>query len=237
MHSSTLLLLVLAPLGITAQRPKVSRDGSCGGSKGYTCIGFLEGSCCSKYGYCGSTPAYCGTGCNSKFGTCGIAKSSTKSVVTTTTRHNSAAAPAATQRFLLWLFFSLLYGEDMPTGLITEQVFVVCYFVIERQDFFIIIESCDLFVISESCNSSISICRTSCQLVFINYRTTIFEFIYDRAPIKLSPGVIFALQQHPFDNHGLIEPSHPIAIRHTPVNMFLSSRMHTYNGFIQLQCV
>jgi hypothetical protein len=66
---------------------KVSPDGSCGGSKGYTCKGSRQvaitrvlcvrvltsesfGNCCSQYGWCGSTTDYCSTGCNSAFGTC-----------------------------------------------------------------------------------------------------------------------------------------------------------------------
>jgi len=61
----------------------VSPDGTCGGSTGYTCIGFPEGSCCSQYGHCGSTDDYCGAGCNPLFGTCsGGAVSSTTPVTT-----------------------------------------------------------------------------------------------------------------------------------------------------------
>ncbi|KAK6612567.1 glucooligosaccharide oxidase [Botrytis cinerea] len=47
---------------------KVSTDASCG--NGYTCKGSSFGSCCSRYGWCGSTSTYCGTGCQSGFGTC-----------------------------------------------------------------------------------------------------------------------------------------------------------------------
>ncbi|KAF2026994.1 hypothetical protein EK21DRAFT_32845, partial [Setomelanomma holmii] len=49
---------------------KISSDGTCGGSKGYTCEGSTFGNCCSQYGYCGKTTTYCGAGCNSAFGTC-----------------------------------------------------------------------------------------------------------------------------------------------------------------------
>ncbi|KAJ6444658.1 polysaccharide deacetylase [Purpureocillium lavendulum] len=53
----------------------VSTDQSCGGTKGYTCQGSAYGNCCSAYGFwCvkspGSSPAYCGTGCQPKYGTC-----------------------------------------------------------------------------------------------------------------------------------------------------------------------
>ncbi|OAL44264.1 hypothetical protein IQ07DRAFT_481616, partial [Pyrenochaeta sp. DS3sAY3a] len=49
----------------------VSVDGSCGATGGgQTCGGSVFGNCCSEYGYCGSTDIYCGTGCQSGFGTC-----------------------------------------------------------------------------------------------------------------------------------------------------------------------
>jgi peptidoglycan/xylan/chitin deacetylase (PgdA/CDA1 family) len=48
----------------------VSTDGSCAGTGGKTCAGSIFGSCCSEYGWCGSSSAHCGTGCNSSFGTC-----------------------------------------------------------------------------------------------------------------------------------------------------------------------
>lgn len=47
-----------------------SNDGTCGGSKGFTCTGSTFGKCCSQYGWCGSDTAFCGTGCNKSFGTC-----------------------------------------------------------------------------------------------------------------------------------------------------------------------
>ncbi|KAF2182165.1 carbohydrate esterase family 4 protein [Zopfia rhizophila CBS 207.26] len=63
---------------------KTSPDGTCGGTNGYTCIGFELGSCCSQYGWCGSTSDHCGTGCNNNFGTCGSG-SSASSVRTSAT--------------------------------------------------------------------------------------------------------------------------------------------------------
>ncbi|KAI5856013.1 hypothetical protein BZA05DRAFT_465151, partial [Tricharina praecox] len=47
-----------------------SVDGSCGGTTGYTCTGSTWGGCCSKYGFCGTTAAYCSTvgGCQAGFG-------------------------------------------------------------------------------------------------------------------------------------------------------------------------
>lgn len=47
-----------------------SPDGTCGGDNAYTCAGSQFGSCCSQWGYCGSSSDNCGTGCQSDFGIC-----------------------------------------------------------------------------------------------------------------------------------------------------------------------
>lgn len=51
---------------------KVSENGDCAFSSGQTCAGSTFGSCCSMYGFCGSTDTYCLTteGCQSGFGQC-----------------------------------------------------------------------------------------------------------------------------------------------------------------------
>ena len=56
---SLMLLLVTASLG-QEQCGKQAGGKLCGG-----------GLCCSQYGYCGSTPAYCSTGCQSQCGSSG----------------------------------------------------------------------------------------------------------------------------------------------------------------------
>ncbi|EXK77175.1 hypothetical protein FOQG_18110 [Fusarium oxysporum f. sp. raphani 54005] len=48
----------------------VSDNGLCGDKYHQTCKGSRYGDCCSKYGSCGKTDAYCGSGCQSGFGTC-----------------------------------------------------------------------------------------------------------------------------------------------------------------------
>ena len=53
----------------------VSEDGECSGA--YTCQGSVHGPCCSQWGWCGSTDAYCGTGCMEGFGQCGTFVNST----------------------------------------------------------------------------------------------------------------------------------------------------------------
>ncbi|KAF2135900.1 carbohydrate-binding module family 18 protein, partial [Aplosporella prunicola CBS 121167] len=54
----------------TSVRGSPSQDGTCGGSLGYTCVGSLFGDCCSQYGFCGSTSAYCQEGCQASHGVC-----------------------------------------------------------------------------------------------------------------------------------------------------------------------
>jgi len=44
----------------------ISTDGRCGEKDGVC----PNGTCCSKYGWCGSTSDYCGSGCQNKFGKC-----------------------------------------------------------------------------------------------------------------------------------------------------------------------
>jgi len=67
-------------------KTKISPDNTCGGTKGYVCGSSNSGLCCSKHGWCGKTSDYCGTGCQSAFGTC------SGTVVTTST---SAASPSS----------------------------------------------------------------------------------------------------------------------------------------------
>ncbi|KAF2712461.1 carbohydrate esterase family 4 protein [Pleomassaria siparia CBS 279.74] len=87
----------------------VSTDATCGGTAGHTCQGSTFGNCCSAAGWCGSTSDYCGTGCQTGFGTCTgsgsgssvavVAAVSTvrpsSSVVAVTSTHASSAAAAA----------------------------------------------------------------------------------------------------------------------------------------------
>ncbi|KAH7346083.1 hypothetical protein BKA66DRAFT_505795, partial [Pyrenochaeta sp. MPI-SDFR-AT-0127] len=96
--SSSASLPIVSPVPIG----KTSQDGSCGGSKGYSCLNSKFGNCCSQYGWCGSTSAYCKTGCNSAFGTCsGTSSSIRPSVyispsVTPSSTRSSPATPSST---------------------------------------------------------------------------------------------------------------------------------------------
>ncbi|KAL8912101.1 MAG: hypothetical protein Q9171_002817 [Xanthocarpia ochracea] len=77
MLARTLTLLALAtatlaiPLDQLERRATVTPDATCGGAYGYTCLGSSFGNCCSTHGWCGSTAAYCGTGCQPAYGNCG----------------------------------------------------------------------------------------------------------------------------------------------------------------------
>ncbi|KAL8398502.1 hypothetical protein RB596_005872 [Gaeumannomyces avenae] len=75
---------------------KATRDGSCGkGNGGTTCAGAGFGSCCSAYGYCGSTSLHCGQGCDPKYGTCsGGGSGSGSSSSASAGASKSSAAPA-----------------------------------------------------------------------------------------------------------------------------------------------
>lgn len=48
----------------------ISPEGTCGITAGFTCLTSVYGNCCSAKGWCGSTLAYCGTGCQAQFGAC-----------------------------------------------------------------------------------------------------------------------------------------------------------------------
>ncbi|KAI4687419.1 hypothetical protein J4E81_008270 [Alternaria sp. BMP 2799] len=78
-----------APSGLVT-----TTDGSCGGTSGFTCVGFADGECCSQYGFCGKTTDYCGTGCNPLFGNCaGSSGSPAPSSAAPSTAAPSTAAP------------------------------------------------------------------------------------------------------------------------------------------------
>jgi len=79
-----------------------STDGTCGNGK--TCLGNVGGQCCSQYGWCGSSSAHCGTGCQSAFGLCSgmssssIAQPATSSAPRTSTTFSAQPATSSTLR-------------------------------------------------------------------------------------------------------------------------------------------
>ena len=85
-------------LGVSSAASGPSPDASCGGTNAYNCVGSTFGNCCSQYGWCGSSDAYCGTGCQTKFGKCPgsgpsttLSMSTTKKPMTTTTKPTSTS--------------------------------------------------------------------------------------------------------------------------------------------------
>ncbi|KAH4076662.1 hypothetical protein HBI56_123050 [Parastagonospora nodorum] len=96
MRSLTLLFLALAPCGVLSQR--ISKDATCGGAKGYSCLGSSFGNCCSQYGWCGSDRNYCDKGCQSKFGKCNqdtVVKSSSAPAKTSSKGSAPSVIPAS----------------------------------------------------------------------------------------------------------------------------------------------
>ncbi|KLU90999.1 hypothetical protein MAPG_09524 [Magnaporthiopsis poae ATCC 64411] len=47
-----------------------SERGTCGAGAGKSCQGSPFGECCSRYGYCGNSAEFCGSGCQSAYGLC-----------------------------------------------------------------------------------------------------------------------------------------------------------------------
>ncbi|KAF6833307.1 polysaccharide deacetylase [Colletotrichum plurivorum] len=59
--------------------PPPSTNGRCGATQGgTTCIKEPGATCCSQYGWCGSSADHCGTGCQAPFGTCGTSNKNGK---------------------------------------------------------------------------------------------------------------------------------------------------------------
>ena len=86
-----LSLLAAGLLSSAALAATISKDATCGGAKGDTCLGSTFGNCCSSAGWCGSTTAYCGAGCQSGFGNCG---SNDGAASSTSSKASSAVATA-----------------------------------------------------------------------------------------------------------------------------------------------
>lgn len=70
-----------APISTPSSTLPVSTNGQCGSVSGQTCVNSTFGSCCSLYGYCGSSDIYCLSteGCQSGYGECKAPSSVTSS--------------------------------------------------------------------------------------------------------------------------------------------------------------
>jgi len=82
MNFSSFYILILLSL---VQFIPLSLTSRCG--KGYD-LSCASGYCCSKYGYCGKTEEYCGTGCQSEYGKCNKLSTTEKSTKKTTKTTN-----------------------------------------------------------------------------------------------------------------------------------------------------
>lgn len=98
-----------------ASATTVSPDASCGGTTGYTCTGSQFGSCCSQYGWCGSSPTYCDNGCQPGFGTC---TGSTTTTLVTSTKTSSTPKPTGTSTLA-----DCLGSKNVPVSFITSSNF------------------------------------------------------------------------------------------------------------------
>lgn len=96
--SSTSSGPVPTPTGPTTQ------NGACGFAntegQGQSCIGFINGAdglseCCSPYGWCGNSAAYCGTGCNPLYGKCGSSGSISSSAVSASASATASVSQSA----------------------------------------------------------------------------------------------------------------------------------------------
>lgn len=85
------------------KRLVASPDNTCGmvigagePGNGYSCTSSNAGPCCSQYGYCGSTDAYCGQGCQIAYGLSCNGVSTTTTTSPTTTATTTTTAPTST---------------------------------------------------------------------------------------------------------------------------------------------
>jgi len=74
-----------------AKKPTSTVPGKCG--EGYGACPKAE-QCCSKYGYCGISPAHCDSGCQSEFGRCN--NTTSKTTTTTTTKNRTTTTTKKT---------------------------------------------------------------------------------------------------------------------------------------------
>ncbi|KXH34486.1 chitin recognition protein [Colletotrichum simmondsii] len=81
----------------TSTSTAVSTNGQCGSTVGFTCQGSAYGNCCSGAGWCGSSSVYCGTSCQSKYGTCGSSASNTTSSSSSGTSSGRTSSSSSTR--------------------------------------------------------------------------------------------------------------------------------------------
>ena len=73
---------------------KISTNNRCGTEDGVC----PNGTCCSKYGWCGTSDAHCGAGCQSEFGQCSGSTSTTKTSTTKTSTSKTSTSKTSTTK-------------------------------------------------------------------------------------------------------------------------------------------
>lgn len=94
--STTVAATATTTSAMVVSATAASTDATCGGSTGFTCANSAFGNCCSAAGWCGSGETYCGEGCQTGFGNCGINVSPNSATTATTSTAAAAAAAMAT---------------------------------------------------------------------------------------------------------------------------------------------
>jgi chitinase len=93
----------------------ISQDGGCGQYNGLTCS---TGNCCSQYGFCGSTPDFCGAGCNASFGRRGISSTSNNGYDKVYTSNVPAQGPYVdlSTMYVVPVQYPTASGGALPSG-------------------------------------------------------------------------------------------------------------------------
>ncbi|CBX94177.1 hypothetical protein LEMA_P123290.1 [Plenodomus lingam JN3] len=93
-----------------------TRDGSCGTGTNYNCIGYVDGDCCSQYGYCGLTAGHCGAGCQTGYGRCDGLSSSTVAGISTIAGISTVAGISSTRSATPSTVSGLVTSRDGTCG-------------------------------------------------------------------------------------------------------------------------
>lgn len=78
----------IAPTATVLGNLRETPDRTCGGANQYTCLGSVDGDCCSSFGFCGNNSQYCApeAGCQPAFGKCTSAKNERRQTVSSDRR-------------------------------------------------------------------------------------------------------------------------------------------------------
>ncbi|KAK4612081.1 hypothetical protein CLAFUW4_13159 [Fulvia fulva] len=123
---------IIIPSSTTAN---VAPSGTCGPEVGTNCYGAFSGNCCSTFGFCGSGPEYCGSGCQPGFGICDTllasssASEASSAVSSSSTLYyatESSVAPISSSEIYIPTNFFSTFGtvsSSGPTPLVSSASF------------------------------------------------------------------------------------------------------------------